>query len=250
MGGGIMANYTIALYDLLSDPHFELFDFDYPFYTIDESRKKEFEQKFIMNYMRYEIGFETGFDFKHELKTRLHMVMPYYKQLYESEVNAAGIDFLLNKDLMEEFTRTLETESETNSDSKLNTDTQSQSDSRSDSTSNMENSGSNLDNGLSNANADTRKTSHSKDNTVANASSSDQVKATQSVNDQSTNKSNAQTLEKTTFISKGNIGVTSSAELLERWRKVMINIDQQLIDECRDLFAMIYFSYSVDYERR
>ena len=66
-------------------------------------------------------------------------------------------------------------------------------------------------------------------------------------NTQATSTNN--TTEKTVFISRGNIGVTSSAELLEKWRNVMINIDQMLIDECRDLFAMIYFSYSIDQYR-
>ena len=44
----------------------------------------------------------------------------------------------------------------------------------------------------------------------------------------------------TELISKGNIGVTSSAELLKQWRQVLINIDEMIIEECRDLFMMIY----------
>ena len=45
--------------------------------------------------------------------------------------------------------------------------------------------------------------------------------------------------EETTLISQGNIGVTSSAELLEKWRSIMINLDEIIIDECRDLFMGI-----------
>ena len=44
----------------------------------------------------------------------------------------------------------------------------------------------------------------------------------------------------TELISKGNIGVTSSAELLKQWRQVLINIDEMIIEECRDLFMLIY----------
>ena len=29
-------------------------------------------------------------------------------------------------------------------------------------------------------------------------------------------------------------------ELLERWREVLINIDQMIIDDCKDLFMLIY----------
>lgn len=244
-----MANYTITLYDLLSDPYYTLFDFDYPFYTDDETRKKEFEQKFIMNYMRYEIAFETGYDFKHELKSTLHLVMPYYQQLYESELKAKGIEFLLNKDLVEEFTRTLSSEGESHTNSNSNSNTNSQSNSNSSNSTNGESSGSDLDNGLSNADADKRKTSHNKDSVKSNNTNKEQSNLNQQANGNTQSTSNNNVTESTKLVSRGNIGTTSSAELLDKWRNVMINIDQMLIDECRDLFAMIYFSYSIDQYR-
>ena len=46
--------------------------------------------------------------------------------------------------------------------------------------------------------------------------------------------------EKTSFLSQGNIGVTSSAELLDKWRQVIINIDQLILNELEDLFLDIY----------
>ena len=46
--------------------------------------------------------------------------------------------------------------------------------------------------------------------------------------------------ESTSLLSQGNIGVTSSAHLLKEWREVLINIDEMLINECRDLFFMLY----------
>lgn len=241
-----MANYTMTLYDLLSDEEFELFDFYYKFYTDDESRKKEFEQKFIMNYMRYEIGFETGWDFKHELKSLLNLKADYYRQLYESELKSQNIDFLLNKDLVEEFTRTLESEGNSHTDSSSANTSSSNSQTNASSKNKNETSGSDLDNGLSNADADKRKTSHSKDQSDLTSSSSDQSSADSKSTGNIKQVSNNNTLEKTRFVSKGNIGVTSSAELLEKWRKIMINIDEMLIKECRQLFATIYFSYSID----
>ena len=41
------------------------------------------------------------------------------------------------------------------------------------------------------------------------------------------------------FISKGNIGVTSSAELLEKWREVIIDIDNEIIDGAEKYFMQI-----------
>lgn len=54
------------------------------------------------------------------------------------------------------------------------------------------------------------------------------------------NNENENQTETTTLISRGNIGVTSSAELLKQWREVLINIDNLIIEECRDLFMSIY----------
>ena len=60
----------------------------------------------------------------------------------------------------------------------------------------------------------------------------------------SSSKSNSNEVRKqtetNTLTSKGNIGVTSSAELLEKWRKVIINIDELIINECYDLFMGVY----------
>lgn len=46
--------------------------------------------------------------------------------------------------------------------------------------------------------------------------------------------------ETTELLSQGNIGVTSSAELLEKWRRVIINIDMMLLNELSNLFLKIY----------
>ena len=56
----------------------------------------------------------------------------------------------------------------------------------------------------------------------------------------SINNENENQTETTTLISRGNIVVTSSAELLKQWREVLINIDNLIIEECRDLFMTIY----------
>ena len=40
-------------------------------------------------------------------------------------------------------------------------------------------------------------------------------------------------------LSKGNIGITSSAELLEKWRSIIIDIDNEIIEEADKLFMQI-----------
>ena len=77
-----MAKYTIEIDTMLRDKNFNLFSFEYDFYTDNIIIKKKFEQKFIDRYRFNEIGFETVARFKHYLKTTLNEISPYYKQLY------------------------------------------------------------------------------------------------------------------------------------------------------------------------
>lgn len=217
--------YSIELREFVEDPLFTLFDFDYPFYSDDLSMKEEFENRFIEHYYFHEIGFETVARFKHYLRSRLRDVMPYYSQLYESELKAKDLNFLLNKDLREEFIRessgTLESSAKTSGSNSM-------------SSSNTNNSKvSNLDNGVAAVNLSSGNlTGVSQDTTSANASNQTESGTTQA------NKTNQN--EKTIFTSQGNIGVVSSANLLKEWRDVMINIQLQLIEECHDLFMLIY----------
>ena len=210
-----MSKYTLELRRIHET--YKVFNFDYDFYVNSEAIKTKFEEKFIDEYYFNEIGFETVARFQHRLKTKLNKIMPYYKQLYETEIRSKDIDFMLNKDLVEEYERIVTGENNSISDLTVSDNTQND---------NLE---SNIENG--NASLELEKgslTNVSKSNLVNNTSSNNTLKDTTSQN------------EKTILTSKGNIGVTSSAELLEKWRKVIINIDELIINECYDLFMGVY----------
>ena len=210
-----MSKYTLEL-RRIHQTH-KIFDFDYDFYTNDETIKYNFEDKFINEYYFNEIGFETVGRFKQRLKTKLNKIMPYYSQLYQTELRSKDIDFMLNKDLEEVYERVLE-----GSNTSMNDVTVDNS-----STSNVLES--NIDNG--NASLELEKGSLTN---VGKSTINDNTKSSNSIND-TTNQT-----EKTKLTSKGNIGITSSAELLEKWRKVIINIDDLIINECSDLFMQVY----------
>ena len=207
-----MSKYTIDIYTMMKDEDFYLFDFAYDFYTDDVRIRKNFEKKFIDRYMFNEIGFETVRRFKHFLKTRLNIKMCYYKQLYYTELKSKDIEFLLNKDLKETFIREVEGKANNINESLSN--------------SNNKYKESSLDNGNATLDYETSLTnvSNTNDNTSVNTSSD------------SSNKEH----ETTSLISRGNIGITSSAELLQKWREVLINIDELIINDCSDLFMQIY----------
>lgn len=212
-----MARYTIEINSLLQDKYFKLFNFDYDFYTDDENLKKAFETKFIDRYLFHEIGFETVARFKHYLKERLNSIAPYYKQLYETELKSKNINFLLNKDLLETFERDIKNNglNETDMSSK---DTSSQK---------------NKESYLENGNADLGLNQ-------GNLTGVSEVTGQAGSNANTSTNISANTKEVTKMLSQGNIGVTSSAELLRDWRSVLINIDNLVIEECRDLFMTIY----------
>ena len=216
-----MAKYTIELRALNNPPFFKLFDFEYDFY--EESKKEQFEQKFIDYFYMREIEHATAEEFKHELRTKLNLIAPYYKQLYETELKSKNIEFLLNKDLKETFIR--EVESDTESLSNFNNESNGKANVETLSTTNdtPQNKVDDLDKYISSA---------SKDKNTSNTSSSD--------NGSSISQNSNTAKEETTLISKGNIGTTSSAQLLRDWRDVLINIDMMILEECEELFFKLF----------
>lgn len=210
-----MSSYTLELRHIHQT--FKVFNFDYDFYTDSDIIKSKFEQKFIDEYFFHEIGQETVARFQHRLRTRLNKIMPYYKQLYETELAAKDINFLLNKDLTETFERVVTGES-----SSINDLTVSDQGETNNKESNIENGNASLE--LENG-------------SLTNVS---KTSLNNNTNSNNTSRDNTNQNEITTLKSQGNIGITSSAELLEKWRSVIINIDQMIIDACDDLFMQVY----------
>ena len=226
-----MSNYTIELRFLNNPPMSKLFDFQYDYYMKDlvpeevyQQKKKEFENKFLEFYYFDEIGYKTPDRFKQRLKNYLDMGFKKWNERYntELEVQKNNINFLLNKDLIEE---------RTTKGNAIGTAT-----STSTNTSNI-NSTSNNKNTV-NDTPDTRftstenfATSITNDESISNSSNTGSGKTT--------NTSNQNSNVNERFISKGNIGVTSSAELLEKWRDVIIDIDNEIIDGAEKFFMQI-----------
>ena len=162
---------------------------------------------------------------KRNLKSRLDMKAPYYRQLYETELKSKGLEFLVNKDLREEFVRTVDnTKEEDLSSSSNGTSTgKAVNDSKV----------SNIDSGVSSVSLASGSLTGVSNDTGSTTSTS-------KANSDSNRTAEERTQEKTTFTSKGNIGITSTAELLKKWREVLINIDEMIIEDCKDLFMLIY----------
>ena len=207
-----MSKYTLELRYIYNDTKFNLFDFPYNLY--DNDLKPWFEEKFYQHFMFYEIGFDSVAMFKQRLMSKLNDIYPYYRQLYETEIRSKDIDFMLNKDLKESYVRELNSNSNSNQESNTTS------------------------NGLSTAGQLTP-------SLIANSEKIDKFmdtaqKDTGSSNSKATGKSIGNSKEEYTLTSQGNIGITSSAELLAKWREVLINIDLMIFEECNDLFMQIF----------
>ena len=218
-----------------------MFNFEYPFYIDDEEAKTKFEEKFMLYYWNCEIGFETFARFQKALQARLTIKMPYYQQLYETELACQDINFLLNKDLRETFTREINTENETSGTNNTKQTSNNESSLNQEGTTTNTHKESSISDGVSTSSlVDGYLTGVSSDN--GSNSTSGTTNSTDNLTSEGTlsQSENGKTVEKTDLLSQGNIGITSSAELLQKWREVLINIDEIIIEDCRDLFMKIY----------
>lgn len=78
-----MAVYTVQLKTLIEN-HFDIGLKDYPIF--DENYRNILNEKIINHYLFNEIGMETAELFKFYLNTTMREIMPYYNQLYKSEL--------------------------------------------------------------------------------------------------------------------------------------------------------------------
>ena len=220
-----MANYTITIAEMMNDPLTPIFPSDYPFYCDDKQLKKEFEETFILHYLTNEIGFETPYLFNQKLLGKLKLIMPYYEQLYQTEWQRVDKDMMNQKDLIDKTTHTLTQtlSGEQQSNGNLTTNTTNQSNGKM----------SNLADGVSQTLLE--------DGYLTGASRSDDKGTGTSQNDMKATSNSQTILEETTVNeSHGDIGIQTPAYAIMEWRKIILNINQMIIEDCRDLFMKIY----------
>lgn len=215
------SKYTLQLYYIYKDDSYNLFDQPYNLYN--NELKPYFEEKFFQHFMFYEIGFDNINIFKQHLISTLNDIYPKYKQLYETEIRCLDIDFMLNKDLKESYVRKLNGESEGNSQASSSSDNTSSSNDLSIANDTPQNKIDDLDKYMTSA---SKTNSNSTNNSTSNANNTIKNKSSNS--------------EEYELISQGNIGITSSAELLEKWRNVLINIDLMIFKELENLFLFVF----------
>jgi hypothetical protein len=198
-----VAKYTTQLRHVV-ESGVNIFDYDYPIF--DVSYRGVLEKKIIDFYYFREIGLETVAQFKHFLRTKLTIIMPYYNQLYETNGLITKDNYNINLD--NTITRTNKVESDSSGESTGNS---------------------------------TDKTIFS-DTPQANLDGKDY--ATNLTDGQAESKASTtgkvSTLEEYKEHLLGNGSMRYNADILQEWRDTFINIDKMVIDELQDLFMNIY----------
>lgn len=253
--------------------------FDFPFPIFDENYRKTLECKILRHYYTREICAESVGLWKLYLNRRMNEIMPYYNQLYKSEL----IQFnpLYDVDLRTESSNDNSTE-KTNSESSDITSTSNNTsaingETSNTSTSTQKGSGSNTnsttnigtkwdeysdtpqgtvgslndDTYLTNARKNTDNTTNT---STGSSTNSNEIKDTANSTSAQSNTSSSDgtrkyknnSTGKNTSTQKyletvqGKRGGTSNSKMLMEFRETFLNIDMQIINGLEDLFMLIW----------
>lgn len=240
-----MAKYTVELRKLI-ESGFDLQLNEYPIF--DELYRETLNKKIIDHYYFHEIGQETAGQFRHYLKTKLNEIMPYYNQLYKSE--------LIEIDPITTFKEVhTEVKDKSGTDSSHNSAVATSNSDGSGSTNNTttNNGGSEVLNVHSDTPQGQITESEIKQNKYASTTDYTKTNANNESTtatggnayvDNSVSNSSAdgqRNYSDTENITKQKYGYNKSpAELLELYRATFLNIDMMIIDELADLFMLIW----------
>lgn len=217
----------------------KVFNFDFPIF--DENYRQVLCRKILKHYYTREIAHETVGRWKLALNAKLNEIMPYYNQLYKSEL----LEFNPFYDV--DLTRSREGSGTSNRTSN-NTETNS-------GTSKNVSSGSSTNNtdtlnrfsdtpqnsmdtqGIADSVPLTTVTKVNEDNTTTNESTD-----TLTRNDSKTGNGteNINNTDKYIETVRGKQGTENYSSLLKKFRETFLNIDMMIIEDCSDCFFTLW----------
>lgn len=247
----IPARYTEVLCNLIKNPQTKpLIDqamSTYPLYESTTNKeynipniiptREQLNKKILDYYMYREIGFETVNRFLHELEISLNEIMPYYNQLFFSADQDYNI--IYNVDYKRTIDRDLAGNTSSNTESNATDSTETTADNTSwakrVSSDTPQNQLSITNKQIDNVDY-ANEVNWNKDEATQTGSTSGTANTTASGT--GTNKEIESTIETT----KGNFGVVSAQDLIKKYRELIINIEQQIINDPRivELFMLVY----------
>lgn len=217
----------------------KVFNFDFPIF--DENYRQVLCRKILKHYYTREIAHETVGRWKLALNTKLNEIMPYYNQLYKSEL----IEFNPFYDV--DLTRSREgsgTSNKTSNNTETNSGTSKNVSSGSD-TSNTntlnrfsDTPQNSMDTqGIADSVPLTTVTKVNEDNTTTNTST-DTLTRDDSKTGNGTE--NINSTDKYIETVKGKQGTENYSSLLKKFRETFLNIDMMIIEDCSDCFFTLW----------
>nr|UWG22602.1 MAG: hypothetical protein [Bacteriophage sp.] len=243
----------------------KIFDFDFPIF--DEKYRSVLETKILRHYYTREIAHETVGLWKLKLCTKLNEIMPYYNQLYKSELISFNpmydVDLTRERKVDSSGTRDTSTRSNTDTDTSgsvnRTNDVSLKNDTTNTDNSTTTGSGSkkqmysdtpqgaitDLEAGKYLTNATIDNTSNT-DTTIGNGTGTQTGSTntkeetgnntTSSTDASSTSNTDITNLENYIETVKGKQGAQSYTSLLKEFRETFLNIDMMIIDDLSELF--------------
>lgn len=226
-----------SVMDYIETSRANIFDFDYPIF--DEEYRPVLETKILMHYYTREIGLETVGLWKLKMMSRLNDIMPYYNQLYRSEL----LEFnpLVDVDL-----KTQHIGSSDNTSNGFNErEGERQSVGNSSSTSGASNTAYNLfsdtpQGALNGVESQDYLTSATKNTNEASNTSKNNSVSIGADKDKSSYNSKINTTNQYIDHIIGKNGGENYSKKLTDFRKTFLNIDMRIIEELKDLFMYLW----------
>lgn len=217
----------------------KVFNFDFPIF--DENYRQILCRKILKHYYTREIAHETVGRWKLALNAKLNEIMPYYNQLYKSEL----LEFNPFYDV--DLTRSREgsgTSNKTSNNTETNSGTSKNvsSESGTNNTDTLNRFSDTPQNsmdtqGIADSVPLTTVTKVNEDNTTTNESTD-----TLTRNDTKTGNGteNINNTDKYIEIVKGKQGTENYSSLLKKFRETFLNIDMMIIEDCSDCFFTLW----------
>lgn len=199
----------------------KIFDFDYPIF--DENYRHVLNTKILKHYYINEIGLETYALWKLRLNTKMNEIMPYYNQLYRSELYT--FNPLYDTDITRQHKVDRSQDSTTKTTDTTTTE-QTNGNVHADAYSDTPQGGIT---GVEELNYLTNYRKVTDDNTLNNKITGNTDTGT-----------GITSLESYVETVKGKQGVRNYSDLLKDFRSTFLNIDMQVIDSLSDLFMLIW----------
>lgn len=233
----------------------KVFNFDFPIF--DEKYREVLCRKILKHYYTREIAHETVGRWKLALNAKLNEIMPYYNQLYKSELLEFNPFYDVDLTRSREGSGTRDTTgNNTSNRTSSNTET-SKNESKDVSSASGTNNTDTLNRfsdtpqnsmdtqGIADSVPLTTVTKVNEDNTTTNEST-DTVTSNGSKSENGTesvtgnNTENVNSTDKYIETVRGKQGTQNYSELLKKFRETFLNIDMMIIDDCSDCFFTLW----------